>query len=69
MACNSRCNTTVQLKKRHCEHCLTKTINKRTPEEKSVYYHQILEAKLVLGDDMIISLATEFIENPKANCK
>ncbi len=54
-------------KERHCEHCLTKTINKGTPEEKTIYYHQVLEAKLVLGDDMIISLATEFIENPKAN--
>ncbi len=54
-------------KERHCEHCLTKTINRGTPEEKTIYYHQVLEAKLVLGDDMIISLATEFIENPKAN--
>lgn len=54
-------------RERHCEHCLTKTINRGTPEEKTIYYHQVLEAKLVLGDDMIISLATEFIENPKAN--
>lgn len=52
---------------RHCEHCLTKTLHKGTPEEKTIYYHQVLEAKLVLGDDMIISLATEFIENPKEN--
>ena len=54
-------------KERHCEHCLTKTVNKGTPEEKTVYYHQVLEAKLVSGDGMIISLATEFIENPRAN--
>lgn len=54
-------------KERHCEHCLTKTVNRGTPEEKTIYYHQVLEAKLVLGDDMVISLATEFIENPKAN--
>ena len=54
-------------KERHCEHCLTKTVNRGTPEEKTIYYHQVLEAKLVLGEDMIISLATEFIENPKAN--
>lgn len=54
-------------KERHCEHCLTKTINRGTPEKKTIYYHQVIEAKLVLGDDMIISLATEFIENPKAN--
>lgn len=56
-----------RFKERHCEHCLTKTINKGTPEETTIYYHQVLEAKLVLGDDMVISLATEFIENPKAN--
>ena len=54
-------------RERHCEHCLTKTLHKGTPEEKTIYYHQVLEAKLVLGDDMIISLATEFIENPKEN--
>lgn len=54
-------------KERHCEHCLSKTINRGTKEERTIYYHQVLEAKLVLGDDMVISLATEFIEKSKAN--
>lgn len=54
-------------REKHCEHCLTKTLHRGTPEEKTIYYHQVLEAKLVLGDDMIISLATEFIENSKEN--
>ena len=54
-------------KKRHCEHCLTKTFNKGTEEEKTIYYHQVLEAKLVLNDDIIVSIATEFIENPEKN--
>jgi len=54
-------------KERHCEHCLTKTFNKGTEEEKTVYYHQVLEAKIVLGDDFIVSIATEFIENPVEN--
>jgi len=54
-------------KKRHCEHCLTKTINKGQEDEKTIYYHQILEAKIVLGDDMVVSIATEFIENPEEN--
>ena len=54
-------------RERHCEHCLTKTIHKGTEEEKTIYYHQVLEAKLVLGDDMIVSLATEFIENTRKN--
>jgi hypothetical protein len=47
------------------EHCLRKTINKGTKYEKTCYYHNVLEAKLVLGDNLIISIATEFIENEK----
>lgn len=54
-------------KARHCEHCLTKTVNKGTEDEKTFYFHQVLEAKIVLGDDLIISIATEFIENEKEN--
>lgn len=54
-------------RERHCEHCLCKTVNKGTAEEKTIYYHQVLEAKLVLGDDMVISLGTEFIENSNKN--
>lgn len=54
-------------KERHCEHCLTKTFNKGTPEERTVYYHQVLEAKLVLGDDIVVSIATEFMENETEN--
>lgn len=52
---------------RHCEHCLTKTVNKGKPDEKTYYYHSVLEAKIVLGDDLVISIATEFIENEKEN--
>lgn len=49
---------------RHCEHCLKKEYkNKDTGEvERTVYYHNVLEAKLVVGD-MVFSIATEFIEN------
>ena len=49
--------------KRHCEHCLTKTFNKGEENEKKIYYHQVLEAKIVLGDNLVFSIATEFIEN------
>lgn len=48
---------------RHCPHCLKKMVNKGTPEEKAVYYHHVLEAKLVLGDGFVVSMGTEFIEN------
>lgn len=31
--------------------------------EEYVYYHKVLEAKLVLGDHLVVSIDTEFIEN------
>lgn len=34
---------------RHCPHCLKKVVNKGTAEEKEIYYHHVLEAKLVLS--------------------
>jgi hypothetical protein len=49
--------------KRHCEHCLTKTFNKGEENEKTMYYHQVLEAKVILGDNLVFSIGTEFIEN------
>lgn len=54
-------------RERHCEHCLTKTFNKGTDQESTIYYHQVLEAKIVLSDDMVVSIATEFIENKTEN--
>lgn len=56
-------------KERHCEHCLKRTINKGTDEEKTYYYHNVLEAKIVLGDNLILSIATEFIENESETVK
>ena len=47
---------------RHCEHCLT-----RTHHAKTIYYHYLLEAKLVTSDGFSFSLMSEFIENPQAN--
>ena len=50
--------------KKHCKHCLKRTFkNKETGEiERVEYYHNVLEAKLVIGD-MVFSIETEFIEN------
>lgn len=48
---------------RHCPHCLKKVLNKGTAQEKEIYYHHVLEAKLVLGEGLVISIGTEFIEN------
>lgn len=49
---------------KHCKHCLKKTYrNKDTEEiERVDYFHNVLEAKLIVGE-MVFSIATEFIEN------
>ena len=49
-------------KERHCNNCLKKTYNKGQEDEYSIYYHYVLEAKLVVGD-IVISIDTEFVEN------
>lgn len=58
----------MSFKERHCKHCLKKTYNKGTEEEKTIYYHYVLEAKLVVGD-IVISLDSEFVENEKEDVK
>lgn len=54
-------------KEKHCENCLCTT--RKTEDGKTVklYHHKVLEAKIVLSDNVIISLGTEFIENEKEN--
>ena len=54
-------------KEKHCANCLSTT--RKTEDGKTVklYYHKVLEAKLVLSDHVVISLGTEFIENEKEN--
>ena len=50
---------TVSFNRRHCPHCLTRTRNGKT-----LYYHPVLEAKLLTSNGFAFSLMTEFIENP-----
>jgi hypothetical protein len=45
--------------KRHCEHCLEQKHGKKT-----IYMHQVLEAKLVSPSGLSLSVGSEFIENP-----
>ncbi len=45
-------------RQRHCEHCLTRQCG-----ETTLYLHQVLEAKLVGPGGMVLSIATEFIDN------
>jgi hypothetical protein len=60
----------VSFDKRHCAHCLTKTIKegkngRKLKKEKIIYFHYVLEAKLVTKDGHALSLASEWIENPE----
>jgi len=47
---------------RHCPHCLT-----QTQQGQTLYFHPVLEAKLVTPNGLAVSLMTEFIENPNEN--
>lgn len=55
----------LTFRERHCEHCLTKKLR----NGKTLYYHPVLEAKLVTDNGFAFSLMTQFIENmdPKAD--
>ncbi len=46
---------------RHCENCLTKTYK----SGKILYYHPVVEAKLVTPNGFAFSIMTEFVENPE----
>ena len=52
-------------KEKHCENCLCTVRTDENGKKTKMYYHKVLEAKIVLSDDVIISLGTEFIENEK----
>ncbi len=49
----------LTFRKRHCEPCLTKKLR----NGKTLYYHPVLEAKLVTANGFAFSLMTQFIEN------
>lgn len=46
---------------RHCSHCLT-----RRHGDTTLYLHQVLEAKLLGPAGLVVSIATEFIDNRDA---
>lgn len=45
------------------EGCLERHFNKGTDEETVNYHCDVLEAKIVLGEDLVVSIGSEFIEN------
>lgn len=50
-------------KEKHCENCLTTTKINEEGKITKFYYHKVVEAKIVLSDNVVISIGTEFIEN------
>jgi hypothetical protein len=52
----------VSFAEKHCEHCLEQKHATHT-----TYHHQVLEAKLLGPANMVLSMATEFIENSDDN--
>ena len=47
-------------RERHCPQCLTRTLH----NGQTLYYHPVLEAKLVMANGFVFSLMPEYIENP-----
>jgi hypothetical protein len=45
-------------RERHCKHCLRMKLNGKT-----IYYHNVLDAKLIAENGFALSIETEFIEN------
>lgn len=52
-------------KERHCDNCLCTVRTGEDGKKTRLYYHKVLEAKIVLSDDIVVSIGTEFIENEK----
>ena len=50
-------------KRRLNDGCLERHYNKGTEEETVNYHCDVLEAKIVLGESVVVSIASEFIEN------
>ena len=56
---------------RHCEHCLKREHKDKESGQvvRTEYYHVVLEAKLVINGNIVISIATEFVENESPEVK
>ena len=54
-------------KEKHCENCLCTTRTDENGKKTKLYYHKVLEAKIVFSENVILSIGTEFIENENEN--
>lgn len=55
----------LTFKERHCDKCLVRNykVNENRKTEKKVYFHNVLEAKIITPNGFSISICTEWIEN------
>ncbi|MGQ9464936.1 MAG: hypothetical protein ACUVQ4_04430, partial [bacterium] len=58
----------LSFEKRHCPYCLTKKLG-RGGKKKCIYYHPVVEAKLVTANGFALSIESEVIKNPKPGVK
>ena len=59
---------TAYFRERHCEHDLVmKKKDPDTGKEVLLYFHKLLEAKIILAPGVVVSIDTEFIENEDEN--
>lgn len=54
-------------REKHFDTCLVKEITDKERNKNKIYYHSVLETKIVRSDKIIISLGTKFIENETEN--
>lgn len=54
---------------RHCSKCLTKKVRSQTGRQKLIYYHPLVEVKLVTRNGFAFNVASEIIKNPKRYVK
>lgn len=50
-------------REKHFDNCQTKTITMENGTKVKTYYHKVVEAKLVLGEKIVISMDNKIIEN------
>lgn len=54
-------------KEKHYDNCLCTEKQMADGKKRKFYYHKVLEAKIVLSDQVVISIGGEFIENENEN--
>ena len=55
----------LSFSERHCDHCLTTTLT----NGQTIYYHPVLEAKIVCSNGLVVSVASEFMLNTDGQSK